>query len=188
LPIEFAGGVIVHFRDRPEGSYILRDASDTTVMEGRITQDGEARQITLLAPKTGTYTLELTGAAGWQLKTQPGAPIALLNEHGKKHSSLGQFQACYFYVPRGTKELQYFWGGNVHKVLGPDGNVLRQVAETDEIITIPVPPGADGKVWSFGPLGHSRLHFFNAPNIIAASPEALLVPQELVAKDGLTPK
>ena len=45
--------------------------------------------------------------------------------------------------------------------------------------------GSQGQVWSFTQLCLGRLWFFNLPNYLAASPDALLVPQEVAAKDGL---
>jgi hypothetical protein len=48
-----------------------------------------------------------------------------------------------------------------------------------------VPAGMDGKVWSFTGRFDTR-HFVNAPNFIAPSPQALLIPRELAEKDGLT--
>jgi hypothetical protein len=100
---------------------------------------------------------------------------------GYLHS--GQIQETFFSVPKGTKQVQYFWAGGAHKVLGPDRKVVAEVVMT------PVPAGADGKVWSFSPHAHGQLWFFNVPNVLAASPDALLMPKESVARDGLpTPK
>ena len=56
---------------------------------------------------------------------------------------------------------------------------------SDEVVTVPVPAGADGKVWSFTPHAHGHLWFFNAPNVLTGSPDSLLLPKELVAADGL---
>ena len=57
--------------------------------------------------------------------------------------------------------------------------------ESDEIITVAVPAGLDGKVWSFSPHGHGHLWFFNVPNELAASPDAMLLPKDVVQRDGL---
>jgi hypothetical protein len=46
-----------------------------------------------------------------------------------------------------------------------------------------VPAGTDGKVWSLSQRAHNQLWFFDAPNVIAASPAALLLPREIVKKD-----
>ena len=81
--------------------------------------------------------------------------------------------------------MQYFWSGGPHKVLGPDRKAVAEVKASDEVVTVPVPAGADGQVWTFSPHAHGHLWFFNAPNVLAASPDALLLPRELVAADGL---
>jgi hypothetical protein len=94
-------------------------------------------------------------------------------------------QEMYFYVPKGTKTLQYFWNGGPHKVLGPDHKPIAEITVDDEVASVPVPTGADGKVWSLSPRAHSQLWFFNAPNSLAASADALLLPRDLVERDGL---
>jgi hypothetical protein len=48
-----------------------------------------------------------------------------------------------------------------------------------------VPAGQDGKVWSLSPHAHGHLWFFNAPNVLAASPDAMLLPKDLVERDGI---
>ena len=55
-----------------------------------------------------------------------------------------------------------------------------------KFVTIDVPTDSDGGVWSFSKLALGHLWFFNAPNYLAASPDALLVPREIAEKDGLT--
>ena len=49
-----------------------------------------------------------------------------------------------------------------------------------------VPEGADGKLWRFSNFALRHLWFFNVPNYIAGTPNALLVPREVAEKDGLT--
>jgi hypothetical protein len=88
-------------------------------------------------------------------------------------------------VPKGTRELQYYWFGQPHRVHGPDGAVLKEVKTKGEFVKIPVPPGADGRTWHFSQLMLGYLWLFNAPNYLAASPAALLVPRELAERDGL---
>jgi len=52
-------------------------------------------------------------------------------------------------------------------------------------VLIPVPKGFDGCLWSVGRLHPGHLWFFNIPNVIATSPDALLLPRELLKSDGL---
>ena len=107
--------------------------------------------------------------------------MSLLNVRGQRLLHLGQMQEMYFFVPKGTRELHYFWSGGAHKVLDADRKIVAEVKSSDEVVTIPVPAGKDGHVWSLSQRAHSQLWFFNAPNIIAASPAALLLPSELAA-------
>ena len=86
---------------------------------------------------------------------------------------LGSFPELYFYVPKGTKLLQFFYSGGPCKVLGPDRKVLAEVAVRDEVVGVPVPSGADGQCWSLAPHGHTQLWLLNAPNCLAVSPAAV---------------
>lgn len=186
IEVELTTGVIAWYRDRPAVTWTLKDLNQKTVASGSAPQDGEVHKLAMNVPAAGTYWFEVQdSAAGWRLKIEPGRAASLLNQKGKKVISLGQMQEMHFYVPKGTRELQYFWNGGPHKVLGPDRKPIAEVATDDEVVSVPVPEGLDGQVWSLSQRPHSQLWFFNAPNVIAASPAALLVPRELAEKDGL---
>lgn len=98
---------------------------------------------------------------------------------------MGPKPAVYFYVPKGTARLQYFWSGNPHDVRGPDGAIVGKAAGKGAIADIAVPPGMDGKVWSLTRLGTGHFWFFNVPNYLSASPDGLLVSREVAVRDGL---
>ena len=49
-----------------------------------------------------------------------------------------------------------------------------------ECVTVEVPAGSDGQPWSISKLALGHLWFFNVPNYLAASPDALLVPREVL--------
>jgi len=190
LEVTITPGVIAWYRDRPAARYTLKDASGKVAAGGLLTLDGEPHQVTMKVPAAGTYVFECNdSAAGWGISVEAGRPAVLLSNRGRRLLHLGPLQETVFYVPKGTKRVQYFWSGGPHKVLGPDGKVVAEVTASDEVVTIPVPPGADGRVWSFAPHAHGHLWFFTVPNVLAASPDTLLLPKELVAADGLpTPK
>src|SRR4029077_16428179 len=109
-------------------------------------------------------------SAGWRLKAEPGRSVSLLNGRGQRLLHLGQMQEMYFFVPKDTRTLQYFWSGGAHKVLDADRKIVAEVKTSDEVVSIPVPAGKAGQVWSLSPRAHGQLWFYNAPNIIAASP------------------
>lgn len=166
------------------------DVFRKVVAEGSLKLDGEPHLVKMKVPAAGTYVFECNdSAAGWGISVEAGRPAVLLSNRGRRYLHLGQLQETVFYVPKGTKQVQYFWSGGPHRVLGPDRKAVAEVTASDEVVTVAVPAGADGKVWSFTPHAHGHLWFFNAPNVLAASPDSLLLPKELVAADGLpTPK
>jgi hypothetical protein len=186
IEVEFTTGVIAWYRDRAAAKWFLRDGAGTLVDSGSLPLDGETHALTMKVPRAGTYFFEGNdSSAGWKLKVEPGRSAAVLIARGRRVNHLGQMQEMFFYVPKGTRQLQYFWNGGPHKVLGPDRKVIQEVKVDDEVVAIPVPEGQDGQCWSLSPRNHSQLWFFNAPNVIAASPDALLLPRELVKRDGI---
>ncbi len=186
LTVELTVGTIAWYRDRPDARWTLRDGAGQLVAQGALKLDGEPHPVTMKVPRAGAYFFECNDSgAGWRIQVEAGRPVTLLNDRTRRYLHSGQMQEMYFYVPKGTRELQYFWSGGPHKILGPDRKVVQEVTTSDEVVTVPVPAGADGRVWSLSPRGHGHLWFFNAPNGLAASPEALLLPRELVERDGV---
>ncbi|MDQ3621698.1 MAG: DUF4838 domain-containing protein [Verrucomicrobiota bacterium] len=186
LEAEFTTRVIAHYHDRADARWWLRDDAGNVIGEGALPQDGQPHKLTMKVPRAGTYFFEGDDSgAGWKLKVEPGRAATLLNQRGRRFIHLGQMQEMFFYIPKGTRALQYFWDGGPHKLLGPDKKPIAEVKVDDEVVTVPVPEGKDGHVWSLSPRAHAQLWFFNAPNVIAASPEALMLPRELAKRDGV---
>ena len=161
--------------------------------EGRLPLDNKVHSVEFKAPKPGLYYLDMNDSgAGWSITIPAGRPatVILAGEDGfmadpNFGSSLGPLQNMCFYVPKGTKQIDYYWDGHPHVVLDPEQNLALKVSAFQEFISVPVPVGQDGKLWYFSGLWPSRFGFFNIPNYIAASPDALLVPREVAAADGL---
>ena len=184
LEVEVTAGVIAHYRNRPAAAWRLSDRAAALVTSGSLPLDGESHKLRMTVPKAGVYFFDCKSSAGWKFKVEPGRAVALLNVRGQRVIHLGQMQEMFFYVPKATRELRYFWSGGPHKILGSDKSLIAGVTIDDEVVTIPVPETKDGQVWSFSPRAHGQLWFFNAPNVIAASPSALLLPREVVEKDS----
>jgi hypothetical protein len=176
-------GIIAWYRDRPEARYTVTDASGTVVEDKRLPQDGKEHTLSVKVPRAGLYWLDFDDSgAAWGIKAGSGQLVSLVLRRDRQPIHLGQMQRMYFRVPRGTKEVAYFWSGQPHQVLGPDGKVLVEPEGKGKIMVIPVPAGADGQVWSFAKMASGQLWFFNVPNVLAASPNALLVPREITEK------
>jgi hypothetical protein len=90
----------------------------------------------------------------------------------------------FFFVPKGTRRLQLYWEGGSLKprVHGPDGTQLAEIETSGRYVSIDVPAGADGKPWHFTRFAPHQIWLANAPNYLAASPEALVLPREVVGE------
>ncbi len=179
ITLELTVGTIAWYRDRPDAKWKLENAAGDCIASGVQKLDGEVHTLTLNVPQAGVYFFECNdSSAGWRITRKPGESLNWLPKRGRKVITLGHFGELFFLVPAGTRELQCFACGPKFPIRGPDHKVLAELNANDEIVTIPVPEGTDGKVWSFGPTSPSQIWFFNAPNCFAASPEALLVPEQ----------
>jgi len=179
-------GCIAWYRDRAPAAYKLLDPKEKVIAEGRLKLDGEKHVLTFNVPRAGLYYLDFNdSSAGWQIEADADRPLSIPLRQGRGVLHHGWNQDMYFYVPAGTRSIQYYWSGGPHNVYGPDGKLARNVADTGKFVTIPVPEGMDGKVWRIGEFALIHLWFFNVPNCVAGTPNALLVPREVALKDGL---
>ncbi len=177
LELDITPGTIAWYRDRADAKWKLEDPQHRVVASGTLKLDGQVHRLTLKVPAAGVYFFECNDlAAGWRIQAAAGAPLTWLPQRGKKVISLGQVPELFFHVPPGTKALQFFYSGSAMKVLGPDRKPIAEVKSDDEIVSVTVPSGLAGQIWSFTPHAHNQLWFFNAPNCFAASPNGLLLP------------
>lgn len=182
MPLEGAitTGIIAWYRDRPAATLTVTDSAGQKIYEERMTLDGNDHPFKVAVPRAGLYRLHVhDSAAGWGIKAGAGQPLVLDLTQRSRFHSLGQLPRLYFYVPKGTEHIDYFWEGGPHDVLGPDGKVLAKIAERGKYIRVAVPKGMDGQPWSFTRMALGQLSFTNVPNYLAASPDALLIPREL---------
>ena len=178
---------------RGDHAYSVKDAKGALISSGKI-KDVELKTYQIKVPDPGLYWLEyLGGGDKWEISLQPGdaASIVLGVPYNSSYANTIVAPQMFFYVPKGTKTIVYFYTttayhpGGPHNVLDPMGKVVKEVNTTGDWITVPVPEGMDGKVWSFQNPSMGTFKFNNLPNLYAAAPDALLVPRELAVKDGL---
>ncbi len=178
LEVSMRTGVIAWYRDRPDATYTISDAAGKEISSGRLPLDGQEHRLAIKVAGPGLYWLDFDDqAAGWGITVPAGHPVSLAIQRRFAPSHMGHMQRMYFYVPKGTKEIQYYWEGYPHEVNGPDGKRLASITSRGEFVRVAVPSGSDAQVWSFTKLCLGRLWFFNLPNYLAASPDALLVPR-----------
>lgn len=173
-------GIIAWYRDRPAATLTISDAAGQRVHTERITLDGNDHPFKVSVPRSGMYLLDFNDSgAGWGIKAKAGQALVVDLTQRSRFHSLGQMQRMYFFVPRGTEHIDYFWDGGPHDVLGPNGKIAAKISERGKYLRVAVPKGQDGQAWSFSRLALGKLWFTNVPNYLAASPEALLVPREV---------
>jgi hypothetical protein len=180
-PLELAitTGIIAWYRDRPDARYAVTGTDGQPLAAGRLPQDGQEHPLRIEVPSAGLYWLDFEDqSAAWGLRVAAGRPVSLALTRGSAPQHLGHMQRMYFYVPQGTRRIDYFWNGGPHVVHGPDGETLAEIKTRGKFVAVDVPEGTAGQVWSFSKLSLGQLWFFNLPNYLAASPDALLLPQD----------
>ena len=180
-PLELAitTGIIAWYRDRPDARYAVSGADGQPLAAGRLPQDGQEHPLRIEVPSAGLYWLDFEDqSAAWGLRVAAGRPVSLALTRGSAPQHLGHMQRMYFYVPQGTRRIDYFWNGGPHVVHGPDGETLAEIKTRGKFVAVDVPEGTAGQVWSFSKLSLGQLWFFNLPNYLAASPDALLLPRD----------
>ena len=137
----------------------------------------------LAVPGAGLYRLECRGPlVSKSLQSSPSA-FSLCESPGNRYAMNPDY--VFFYVPKGTRQIQYLWEGYSHEIRTPSGAMVK-VAEQKlaDHVMLPIPDGEDGKVWSFRGRWDTR-RFVNIPNYISPAPDVLLIPRELAEKDNL---
>jgi hypothetical protein len=181
-------------------SYTIKDTAGKVISEGK-PKPNDKVDLAIAVPHPGLYYLDYVDAGGdtWAIKVPStqilGFPLT------KAPSTTTLYQTTpdlYFYVPKGTERIQYYfrrtpWSNSgPHTVIDPSGKIVRKVEADGEYLSVDVPPGMDGKTWRFGsPAGSSQgfglglFWFFNCPNYLSPSPAQMILPRDLAAKDGL---
>lgn len=147
------------------------------------------RVLQLAVPRAGAYLFDIEDNSGYLCLRIPGDRAASLQlVEGEPLRISGKPQLQFFYVPKNTSQIEYFFDHNApaHRILGPDGKAYHEAAvNARNLVRVAVPAGLDGKVWAFEANGIGPLWFTNLPPYLAASPERLLVPREVARRDGL---
>jgi hypothetical protein len=186
IKLDISTGRLAQYRGRGDATWWLRGPGGATctnlVATGRMPLDNQPHSLSIPVPTNGTYILEFkSNGSGWTVTYPTNRPASVLWPRG---TVLG-FGSPVFYVPKGTRALHYFWNGGKHDLYGPDGKVVgHSSGGMGTIVTIPVPAGMDGGIWSLRTTPR-EIWFFNIPNSVAATPDALMIPRDLAEKDGL---
>jgi hypothetical protein len=199
-PLRFTVSHGTIYKNFPNGKYILEDGSGKEIARGEVPY-GETK-LSLKVPSPGVYYFRYNDlSAGSIFGCDAGVKAAFLPERGKGYAIQNNWYT-WFYVPKGTREIQFYalgGGGNVLGMADPDGHwrgpegpdpavapggADQFFKNTGAFQSVPVRKGQDGKMWTLH-CAPGHLHFFNIPTILSLSHDALIVPEEVAKNDGL---
>lgn len=172
--------------------YTITDATGKVLRTGK-PQPEELVEFEFPVPKAGLYYLDNQDHGAYSnvfLAADQNVAIPLRD---KVYRAAAPMPDLYFYVPKGTKQIIYYYQrapwqyGGPYQVVDPEGHVAKDVNVDGDYVFVPVPAGMDGKAWKIGgpTFGLGRFQFFTVPNYLSPSPAALLVPREVALKDKL---
>jgi len=173
--------------------YQITDARGKVLKEGR-PQIGDKVSIEFPVPAPGLYNFSYSDGGAHGTVIIPQDQIVVLPITARPFRAMSPVPDLYFYVPKGTKEISYYYKradwqyGGPHRFADSTGKIVKEVNNVDgDYVSFPVPAGQDGKMWAIGGpgFGLGSFTFFNIPNYFSTSADTTLLPREVVAKDGL---
>ena len=176
----------------------LRQTATLSDMKGAVIKEfkpkpGEKIEMEIAVPGPGIYRYVYSdGGAYHRVKWAADQVVSLPLQAGDLRA-MARVDEMYFYVPKGTKEINYYYKraawqfGGPHTLTDSNGQIASEVAVDGDYVTVPVAPGTDGQIWKIGgpTFGLGQFRFFNIPNYFSPNPNAMLLPKDVVAKDGL---
>jgi hypothetical protein len=179
-------GTIAWYRDHADARWRFEDPQGNVFAEGKLPLNGQYHEIVAVVPTAGLYRMAFNDSgAGWRIQVEPDQLATLDVQRGRRYLHQGWMRDTFIYVPKGTKTLHYFWAGNPHNLFGPSNQPIHRTKSSGAFVNVRVPAGLDGTVWRINQATPGELWFFNAPNLLNGSPGVMLLPRELVERDGL---
>jgi len=188
LTLHITGGMSEHYRDRGNvrvSLFKIGGASETgedqtlVAEDSSVPPDGEERTISLRVTEPGIYRIDLDDGADMTKVTWPdGQPMSWKMSLEDYPAKITGRWTLYFYVPRGTKSIGLYSAASAGQLVRPDGEVaLDLIQGGGNFLSVPVPEGADGKLWKISKAAGS-VRLLNVPPFLARSPEELILPSD----------
>ena len=183
--------------------WTLSDRNGEVIDKGSLPSDARPHKVIFKTAETGLYFFEAQTSTRYNIRWAPGAKVTIRSDrhHPRQDRFAGRFN-IYFYVPKGTRKI-YLWGFRKPRASYPDSIRFpltyfamksRQPIRRDQIkgdksgqglCVIDVGQGQDGQVWHAVGVLNLGVAFLNVPSYYALHPDGLLLPAEVVERDGL---
>jgi hypothetical protein len=171
------------FDDKGPDHIIVYDHVDGSLVEDFTIPEDDTTHPYAFATTPGTiYRIEVVPGGGVDMDWTANYPMTRLCDENKPG-----FQAdysFYFYVPIGSTSVGGFTHATGVTLKRASGVVVATLAVADAYFDVAVPAGADGECWL---VEHANQAFalLNVPTSTALHPSQLLLPDDVVAADGL---
>lgn len=194
IELNITGGMIAHYRDRGNVKvelYKIGGESQTgekeTLVEtnASIPPDGVERTIKLSLKQPGLYKIIVKdGNDRTQVNWPKGQLMTIASTQENPMNRFYGLWMGYFYVPKGTKMIGLFGGEHGEVRDSQDRPHFWLNGREPNFYSVPVPPGEDGKFWRVR-YCRGAVRLLTVPPFFAKTPGELLLPEEVLSKDGI---
>ena len=140
------------------------------VQEQLVAKTSNPLHLRLKSEEAGVYELQINSTA----EAKKGLLVRLDRPAVRTLPAQGQ---GYFFVPRDTRAIGVKMSGHAVLLDASGKVVFDNQVDANDIIPVAVPSGSDDQLWYFqGDL----IELVGAPPYVAARPEDMLVPEELI--------
>lgn len=156
----------------PGNTVIVRRVGGASLFQDIVPADGEAHRLAIPLETPGRYIVRVEDQKTTFFFTPPaGLPCIF-----RKFLSPSLSPPVYFLIPKGLRKAAIFaHGAKPIEIHDADGRLVP--TQGRRVVMFDVPPGQDGRVWSFRNYkGWEPVRMLNLPQVFALSPGALLVP------------
>lgn len=188
------GGLIAHYRDRGNvrlelwklgGASQSGERETLAASDRSVPPDGTEHAVKIEVKEPGLYKLTLEdGGDRTLLKWNCTLPLTIKSTLAEPmNAGLTDLWQLYFYVPKGTREVVLF-GGEHGDVCDSQMRPLFWLnGREPSYYSVKVPDGEDGKLWCLRNSKGPKI-LLTVPPYFARKPSELILPAEVVAKDG----
>ena len=194
IELNITGGMIAHYRDRGNVKvelYKIGGESQTgekeTLVETNVSipPDGVERTLKLSLKQPGLYKIIVKdGNDRTQVNWPKGQLMTIASTQENPMNRFYGLWMGYFYVPKGTKMIGLFGGEHGEVRDSQDRPHFWLNGREPNFYSVPVPPGEDGKFWRVR-YCRGAVRLLTVPPFFAKTPGELLLPDEVLAKDGI---
>ena len=189
IRLEVQTGVIYNNRGPATVTLAHRGAVDVEKVDFyevetvEVREDEQWHEVRFTAKKRGLYRItwkeRLTGT---RVKWPEDLPRTVLSSEGASKQVSGRC-SWYFYVPEGTKVIGAYSQAGAGGLYGGDGELVLNFDKTAaDYLSISVPEGQDGRLWSVRALA-GRFRLLNVPPFVSGNAADLLLPKEVADGD-----